>query len=174
MHKLRHTPGDPEEALSEALRAFAGEGPIYVLGLGYVDKADDGAGVVVANTLKKTFPDYSFSEHDGVEGTVLDISEKPGPATVFFVDATDLKSPPGTIVIVPRSDIKETEISTHRVPVALLAAMLEREDKETVVLCIQIKSLEFRGEMSREVSSAAAKIANALHALIAARSEQAR
>lgn len=174
MHKLRHTPGDPEEALSETLKALAGEGPIYVLGLGYVDKADDGAGVVVANTLSKTFPDYSFSEHDGVEGVVLDISERPGPATVFFVDAADLRSPPGTIEIVPRTEIKETEISTHRVPVALLASMLEREGKETVVLCIQIRSLEFRGEMSREVSCAVTRIIDALHALIATKLEQAR
>jgi hydrogenase maturation protease len=131
MHKLRHTPGDPEEGLRAALESVAGPGPVYVLGLGYVDKADDGAGVLVAENLKKHFPEFSFSEHDGVEGTVLDISERPGPATVFFVDAADLGAVPGTVYIVERADIKDTEISTHRVPVALMAAILERTGKRT-------------------------------------------
>lgn len=154
MHKLRHAPGDPEEVLKAALEGVAGPGPVYVLGLGYADKADDGAGVLVAETLKKPFPEFSFSEHDGVEGTVLDISEKEGPATVFFVDATDIKGDPGTILVVPREDIKETEISTHRVPVALMASVLGREGKRTAVVCIQVKSLEFRGGLSPEVSAA--------------------
>ena len=152
MHKLRHAPGDPEEALREAVESVAGDGPVYVLGLGYVDKADDGAGVLVANTLKKTFPHHSYSEHDGVEGVVLDIAERSGPGTVFFVDAGDLGSTPGTIEIVPRELIKETEISTHRVPVALMAAMLERSGKAVAIVAIQPKSLEFRGEVSMEVS----------------------
>lgn len=162
MHKLRHTPGDPEEALTEALEGVIGEGPVYVLGLGYVDKADDGAGVLVANTLKKTFPDYSFSEHDGVEGTVLDISEKPGPATVLFVDAGDLGAAPGTIEIVPRGLIKETEISTHRVPVALMAAILERSGKKVAIVVIQPKTLAFRGEVSSEVRAATGKVGRAI------------
>ena len=162
MHKLRHTPGDTEEALTEALEGVIGEGPVYVLGLGYVDKADDGAGVLVANSLKKTFPDHSFSEHDGVEGTVLDISERPGPGTVLFVDAGDLGAQPGTIEIVPRELIKETEISTHRVPVALMAAMLERSGKKVAIAVIQPKSLAFRGRLSDEVERAVDRVASAV------------
>lgn len=162
MHKLRYTPGDPEEDLTEAIGSAAGEGPIYVLGLGYVDKADDGAGVLVANTLKKTFPDHCFSEHDGVEGTVLDISEKPGPGTVLFVDAGDLGAPPGTIEVVPREIIKETEVSTHRVPVALMAAILERSGKNVAIVVIQPKTLAFRAEVSHEVRAATDKVVRAI------------
>jgi hydrogenase maturation protease len=166
MHKLRHTPGDPEEALAEAVGTVVREGPVYVLGLGYVDKADDGAGVLVANTLKKTFPDHSFSEHDGVEGTVLDISERSGPGTVLFVDAGDLGAPPGTIEIVPRDHIEETEISTHRVPVALMAAILERSGKRVAIIAIQPKSLEFRAEMSEEVGRSVEAVVTALSRLM--------
>lgn len=169
MHKLRHAPGDPEEALKAALEGVAGPGPVYVLGLGYADKADDGAGVLVAETLKKPFPEFSFSEHDGVEGTVLDISEKEGPATVFFVDATHIGEEPGTVLVVPREDIKETEISTHRVPVALMASVLGREGKTTAVVCIQVKSLEFRGAMSPEVSASVDMLVRAFEAIMAGR-----
>jgi hydrogenase maturation protease len=162
MHKLRHTPGDPEEALTEAIEAVVGDGPVYILGLGYVDKADDGAGVLVADSLKRTFPDHSFSEHDGVEGVVLDISERAGPGTVLFVDAGDIRAPPGTIEIVPREDIRETEISTHRVPVALMAAMLEKSGKKVAIVAMQPKNLEFRGGLSEEMSGAVTAIVAAL------------
>ncbi len=166
MHKLRHTPGDPEEALTEAIESVVGDGPVYVLGLGYVDKADDGAGVLVAHTLKKTFPDYSFSEHDGVEGTVLDISERSGPGTVLFVDAGDLMAPPGTIEVVTRDRIKDTEISTHRVPVALMAAILEGSGKRVAIVVIQPKCLEFRAEVSEEVGRSVAAVAGTLSRLM--------
>ncbi len=166
MHKLRHTPGDPEEALTESIEAVSGPGPVYVLGLGYVDKADDGAGVLVANTLKKTFPDHSFSEHDGVEGVVMDISGRSGPGVVLFVDAGDLKASPGTIEIVARDQIKDTEISTHRVPVALMAAILERSGKRVAIVAIQPKCLEFRADMSEEVGRAVAAVEAALSRLM--------
>jgi hydrogenase maturation protease len=162
MHKLRHTPGDPEEALTEAIERVAGEGAVYVLGLGYVDKADDGAGVLVANALKSTFPEHSFSEHDGVEGVVLDISERSGPATVFFVDAGDFAAQPGTVEVVPRELIKDTETSTHRVPVALMAAMLERSGKKVAIIAIQPRSLEFRGDVSEEVRASVKTVVEAL------------
>ncbi|UCE91591.1 MAG: hydrogenase maturation protease [Methanobacteriota archaeon] len=154
MHKLRHTPGDPEEALTKAIEEVIGNGPVYVLGLGYVDKADDGAGVLVANALKKAFPDRSFSEHDGLEGIVLDISEKPCPGTVLFVDVGNIGEAPGSIEVVTMDEIKETEVSTHKVPVALMAAVLERSGKRVAAVLIHPKSLEFRGDLSSEVSKA--------------------
>jgi hydrogenase maturation protease len=162
MHKLRHSPGDPEEALRAALESVAGPGPVYVLGLGYTDKADDGAGVLVAEILKKHFPGFSFSEHDGVEGTVLDISEKDGAATVFFVDAADLMARPGTVAVVERDDLSDTEISTHRVPVTLMAAILERTDKEACVVAIQPKTFEFKGAMSEEMAEAVERVVAAM------------
>lgn len=162
MHKLRNAPGDPEEALIEAIESLTSDGPVYVLGLGYLDKADDGAGVLVADALRKTFPEHSFSEHDGVEGIVLDMAERGDAGTVFFVDAGDIDALPGTVELVPRELIKETEISTHRVPVALMTAMLERSGMKAAIIVIQPKSLEFRGKVSDEVQSAVSALVRAL------------
>jgi len=162
MHKLRDAPGEAEARLRSELEAVAGEGPVHVLGLGYTDKADDGAGILVAEALKKPFPSYSHSEHDGVEGVVLDICESPGPGTVFFVDAADLHSEPGTIKVVRSEDIYEREITTHRVPVVLLATMLERSGKHVAVICIQPRTIEFRGPLSEPVRSAMASLTSAL------------
>ena len=102
MHKLRDAPGDSEADLRAHLQRIAGQKKVYVLGLGNVDRADDGAGVLVALELKKRFPDQSFSEHDGVEGTVLDIAEKDEQSIVFFVDAAELRLSPGSTKVVMR------------------------------------------------------------------------
>jgi len=147
---------------------------VYVLGLGNTDRADDGAGVLVAQALKKPFPNYSFSEHDGVEGTVLDISEKAEKATVIFVDAADLRLSPGSIRIVRKNEIKETEITTHRVSVALMAAILEAHGKSSCVICVQPGTIEFRGQVSRPVKGSIDMLTGILSRLIDSRNRPVR
>jgi hydrogenase 3 maturation protease len=166
MHKLRNAPGETEEDLKAALEAVVGQGRVYVLGLGNTDRADDGAGVLVAQALMKTFPTYSFSEHEGAEGTVLDISEKNEQVAVLFIDAADLHESPGTIRVVRREDIRETEITTHRVAVALMASLLEKTGKRSAVICIQPKTIEFRGQVSKEVRSAVRRLETTLRELM--------
>jgi hydrogenase maturation protease len=154
MHKLRDAPGDAEADLRTQIERIADKGKVYVLGLGNTDRADDGAGVVVAEELKKRFPSYSFSEHDGIEGTVLDLSEKARGATVLFVDAGNIDMPPGAMKVVEKGDIKDTEITTHRVQVALMASLLEKNGLRTAIICVQPERIEFRGELSEAVSRA--------------------
>jgi len=166
MHKLRDAPGDTEADLRSRLEEIAGNGKVYVLGLGNTDRADDGAGVLVAEALKKRFPSYSYSEHDGVEGTVLDISEKKENLAVFFVDAANLGLSPGTIRIVTKEEIKDTEITTHRVAVALMASMLERAGKKSAVICIQPETIRFQGSVSRPVKSAIDRLVEAFTQMI--------
>jgi hydrogenase maturation protease len=166
MHKLRDTPGYTEEDLRSELADITGRSRVYVLGLGNTDRADDGAGVLVAQALKKHFPLFSYSEHDGVEGTVLDISEKGEDATVIFVDAADLHASPGAVRLVKKEDIKETEITTHRVAVALMASMLEKAGKRSAVVCIQPDGIEFRGKVTKPVIDSINLVTRALSAIM--------
>ena len=174
MHKLRDTPCDTEADLKRLLKDVVGHGRLYVLGLGNTDRADDGAGIVVAENLKKPFPEFSFSEHDGVEGTVLEISEKDEVASVVFVDAADLKLSPGSIRVVKKEQIRETEITTHRVAVALMASILAKTGKESAVICIQPGSIEFRGRMTQPVMRSVEAIVKALAELMSQGNSQAR
>ena len=169
MHKLRDTSGDAEARLRAELEDIACKGKVYVLGLGNTDRADDGAGVLVAQALKKPFPEFSFSEHDGVEGTALDISEKHGDATVFFVDAANLKSPPGTVRVVRAQDVNDKEITTHRVAVALMASLLEKAGKKVAVVCIQPGRIEFRGRVTAEVRESIDVVTRTLAAVMSAK-----
>jgi hydrogenase 3 maturation protease len=166
MHKLRNASGDSEAYLRAQLEDITGEGRVYVLGLGNTDRADDGAGVLIAHALKKLFPSFSYSEHDGVEGTVLDISEKKEDASVLFVDAADLNMPPGSVRLVRKDDIKQTEITTHRVAVALMATILESTGKRSAVICIQPGRIEFRGSVTKPVRDAIRTVTSTLKELM--------
>lgn len=166
MHKLRDTPGDPEAALRRQLEDVAGPGAVYVIGLGNADRADDGAGVLVAEALKTRHPDRAFSEHDGAEGVVLDIAEREGDATVIFVDAANMDGAPGDVRVVEHDDLRETEVTTHRVAVALMASLLERAGKKSAVVCIKPQTVEFRGRLSEPVRESVELVTRVLGEMI--------
>ncbi len=169
MHKLRDAPGDSEEDLRRAIEELAGDGRVFALGLGNTDRADDGAGILVALALKKLFPSFAFSEHDGVEGTVLDLSEKDDDLTVLFVDAANLGEKPGTIRFVRKEDIRDKEITTHRVAVVLMASLLEKAGKRSAVIGIQPERIEFRGKVTEPVSRAVSSVVSVLEKVMAER-----
>ena len=166
MHKLRYSPGDAEAYLRRTLEDLAGDTSVYILGLGNTDRADDGAGVLVAEALKARFPGRAFSEHDGVEGVVLDIAEKDEHATVFFVDAGDFPGVPGEITVVRREAVRDTEVTTHRVAVALMASLLERAGKGSAVVCIRPQTVGFRARMSKPVSDSVALLTRVFEAML--------
>jgi hydrogenase maturation protease len=151
------------------LRRLAGEGRVYALGLGNTDRADDGAGILAALALKKLFPSFAYSEHDGVEGVVLDISEKDEDAAVLFLDAANLGEVPGTIRLVRKEEIRDREITTHRVAVALMASILERTGKRSAVIGIQPRRIEFQGEVTEPVQKAIEKVVSVLTEVMAER-----
>ena len=154
MHKLCDAPSKAEEDLNAELARLAGDCKTYVLGIGNEDRGDDGAGIAVARKLKESFPRHSYSEHDGLEGIVLDISEREEDAFVIFVDAADLQEKPGTIRLVAAREIRATEVTTHRVTVGLLMELLAKSGKRSVIVCIQPGSVEFGSEMTAPVIEA--------------------
>lgn len=174
MHKLRDSSGDPEEDLRAGLERLVGQRRIYVLGLGNTDRADDGAGVIIAEALKKRFPRFSYSEHDGIEGIALDISERNEAAAVVFVDVANMGEAPGTIRLIPSERIRDTEITTHRVAVALLTALLERGGSTVLVAGIQPETIEFRGQISETVRDAIGDLTGLLAELMTRADTQAR
>ena len=167
MHKLRDAPCEAEQNLRDELARLAGDRHVYVLGIGNEDRGDDGAGIEVANRLRERSPLRAYSEHDGLEGIVRDISESDDNALVVFVDAADLKADPGTIKLVMPEDIRPTEITTHRVTVALLAAVLAESGKRSAVICIQPGNTELGAEMTAPVKAAVGSAASALAELMA-------
>ncbi len=166
MHKLRDAPGESEEDLRKAVKELAGKDAIYALGLGNTDRADDGAGIIVAEALKRLFPSFAFSEHDGVEGIVLEISQKKEDLIVFFIDAANLHLKPGSIRMILKDDIRSSEVTTHRVMVSLMASILERAGKRSAVIGIQPERIEFRGNVSGSVHRACESVSSVLKGIM--------
>ena len=78
------------------------------------------------------------------------------------MDAANLGAAPGTVSIVTRDRIKETEITTHRVAVALMASVLEKAGITSAVVCIQPLRIDFQAAMSKPVADAVEKVAGIL------------
>jgi hydrogenase maturation protease len=102
---------------------------------------------------------------------VLDISERSEDATIIFVDAGNLGKDPGTIALIPKERIKETEITTHRVAVALMASILEKAGKRSAVICIQPERIEFQGDVTPRVNASVKVVTRILTDLMSGRGQ---
>ena len=97
---------------------------------------------------------------------MLDICEKDEDLSVFFVDAANLGEKPGTIKLVRREDIRDKEITTHRVAVMLMASLLERAGKHCAVIGIQPELIEFQGKVTKSVKKSIATVASVLESVM--------
>ena len=171
---LRGTAVSPTaaESLERDLRERLGE-RVVVMGVGNPDRADDGAGLRVAELLAKALPGGVMP--GGRRLTVLLTEDVPesflGPAaaarpdTVLLVDAADMGTAPGSVALLEPGDLTCGATFTHRTPLSLLATFLSRETGADVfLLAIQPRSLEWGDSMSSEVEAAARDLSRILAA----------
>lgn len=129
---------------------------VALVGLGNLDRADDGFGLVLVGRLKQIFPDRVFSESErSVEGIVYDLLESDKYQKIIFTDAVHFKGIPGELRIFDINDIDSfvSPISTHKVPMSLLMGLIREQKKSSLLLGVQPVSLDFMGSISPGVSS---------------------
>jgi hydrogenase 3 maturation protease len=145
------------EALAE--RAVAG---MVVVGIGNPLRGDDAAGCLVARRLRPA-PGLRVIEAQEVPESYLDAIVAGRPGTIVLVDAVALGAPPGAVALLDPRELAPQAASTHRVPLAVLAAWLAREaGSEVVVLAIQPAHTELGAPVSAAVEHAAALVASLL------------
>ena len=129
---------------------------IVVIGLGNIDRADDGVGLVLASKLRVSFPErvYLETEH-GLETLVSGLIDREDVQTILFVDASRFGGNPGEIKFFYAEDIKRfvPVLSTHKVPISLLMGLICDRGKNPVLLGVEPKSVELFGSMSSEVEN---------------------
>ena len=145
--------------IEKRLRELIDSRAVVVVGLGNPDRADDGAGIEIARQLKGLVAERVFSETEGLEGIVLRILERKDAEVALFVDAVDFGGRPGEVQIFSDVSFPPCTISTHEVPLALLSTFLKKEGKETYLLGIQPRTLDFDSEISEEVHRSLGEIA---------------
>jgi len=140
---------------------------ICILGVGSEFKADDAAGVILAQQLqlkceeKKCRFTSSVLCIDGStapENFTGDI-KKFGTTHLVIIDAAEMGEKPGTIKLVPNDKVGGISFSTHVLPIVVMINYLKKSiDFESIIIGIEPKNLEFGREMSEEVKAGVNKL----------------
>jgi hydrogenase maturation protease len=114
-------------------------------------------GLRFIDDLRHLNPNYFFSEEQGLESIILEIIKDKDVEYVVFVDTCDFHEKPGEIALLRLDSIGET-ISTHKIPLSMLMALIQTEGKKAYLVGIQPESLEFETGISETVEKALEKI----------------
>ena len=119
-----------------------------VIGIGNVQRGDDGAGRHVARLLRHMLADKAeIVEQDG-EATAI-LARLEGAATAYLIDACMSKAPPGTVHRIDAAEgelpLSSSDLSSHGFGLASaieLARTLGQLPPQTVVFAIEAESFE--------------------------------
>jgi hydrogenase 3 maturation protease len=145
---------------------------ILILAVGNISKADDAAGILCAQKLKKLMGGKVRSSlkilfgHETPENTTGEI-RKFHPNLVLILDAAQGGFKPGTVFLLEKDDIEDDGVSTHRISLALLVSYLEETvGCKVMVLGIQPLDLRLEENISPLVKESAKSLAAFLSQII--------
>lgn len=118
-------------------------------------------GLRFIDDLRHLNPNYFFSEEQGLESIILEIIKNKDVEDVVFVDTCDFDAKSGEIALLLLDSIEET-ISTHKIPLSMLMALIQTEGKKAYLVGVQPESLEFKADISETVKTALGKIEDAV------------
>ncbi len=149
------------------------KGRVVVLGIGNDLRADDGAGALVARSLRERFPDAAFDGGQAPESYTGPI-RRAGPDTVIVVDAADFGGAPGEVRVVSSSDgVGGLTPGTHALPIGtFMQALGEMTGAVVRLVAIQAEVVEFGVAMTPEVAAAAAAVARELATILETRTRK--
>ncbi|MCJ7812300.1 hydrogenase maturation protease, partial [bacterium] len=103
-----------------------------VIGLGNLDRADDGVGLALVSRLQVYLPERIFLETEhNVEALVFRLLDREDIQTILFIDATHFGGEPGDIRLFHVEDIERfvPVLSTHKIPISLLMGLIRDRGK---------------------------------------------
>ncbi len=163
----RKTSDSASDSLNSLLRQrLANASKIGVLGIGSELRADDVAGILVAQRIqeltadKKTDPRIeTFIGATAPENLTGEI-KRFAPTHLIIVDAADLNAEPGALTLMDPDSIGGTTFCTHSMPIKIMIDyLLDSFPCDVIILGIQPKSLAAGDTVSKEVLAAVESIA---------------
>lgn len=135
-----------------------GKGLTIIVAVGNRMRKDDGVGPYIASRLESSenlvIIDAAFSPEN-----VIDKIIQLNPRCVIFIDAADFKGKPGEVRVIDESEISEYTVSTHTVPLRIVAAVIKSETSASIsFIGIQTQNVGFGEGLSRKVKKAADEI----------------
>jgi len=136
---------------------------IAVLGIGSELRADDAAGMLVAQGVRQGRKLKSFFGETAPENLTGEI-KRFKPTHIIIVDTADIKQKPGTVLLLDSKDVGSgVSFSTHKLPAKILMDYFVQSLKCSVVLIgIQPKTLKFGEAVSKEVKDTVKEISSAI------------
>ncbi|MEI6093138.1 MAG: hydrogenase maturation peptidase HycI [bacterium] len=133
---------------------------ISLLGVGSELRADDSAGLVVAQNLIDKCRSDKCGLNDRLqviygetapENFTSDI-KRFSPTHLIVVDAAEMGLESGSLKIIKKEEIKGVTFSTHVLPLSVMIDYLSNSfNFETIVIGVEPKDMEFGNEVSKEV-----------------------
>ena len=145
---------------------------IMVIGIGNIERGDDGAGRAVARLLRHMLPGrVEIVEQDG-EATSL-LAKLDGVTTAYLIDACMSNAPPGTVHRIDANlgplPQASSDLSTHGFGLAAaveLGRALARLPPRTIVYAIEAESFEAGAPLSEPVAAATVIVADRIRSEI--------
>jgi len=160
-----------KQNLRKALRSnLANSKKVAVLGIGSDLRADDGAGMLAAEEIrrflaknKNHIPAKVFFGGTAPENLTGEL-KKFKPSHIIMIDCVDFSKRPGSVVVLKPADVGEgVSFSTHKMPARILVDYLRNSFECTVfIVGIQSKLLDFGKPMSQGVLRAAKEVAKTI------------
>ncbi len=137
-----------------------------VIGIGNIERGDDGAGRQVARLLRHMLGDKAdIVEQDGEAGAILARLER--AETAYLVDACMSNAPPGTVHRIDAAHgelpLSSSDLSTHGFGLAAaveLARALGQLPAQTIVFAIEAESFESGAPLTKVVTDATVIVAD--------------
>lgn len=131
-----------------------------IMGIGNPDRGDDAVGIFVSEELKKKGARRIFSCYEVPENYITKVCDM-DPDTVVFIDAVNMNSEPGAIVIMDPADVSRG-ITTHNAGLDILADFIRNScDAEIYLVAVQPAGLEGK-QLTPRIRSAGEKIIDVL------------
>lgn len=142
---------------SELKNKLRGAKRIAILGVGSDLRADDAAGMLVAQSLKLKAQNKNVKVFSGgiAPENFTGAIKKIKPTHIIIIDCADMKKEPGAILLIDPNRVSGVSFSTHTLPLNILADYLIKDiGCEVIIIGIQPKSIEFNGCVSKEIAQA--------------------
>jgi hydrogenase 3 maturation protease len=148
--------------------AFAGnENDIFlIITIGNQFRADDGAGVLVGNNIRKFPHNYRLINAEDRPENAIEEAISGNQTITIIIDAADFGERAGEIRVLPAESIREKTMSTHTFPLDVFAKIIEKETMSKIIFIgIQIRHVTYGENMSDEVKKSAIELAEYINSL---------
>ena len=141
---------------------------IAVLGIGSELRADDAAGFLVAEELKKIKDSklkvfLGSTAPENLTGEIIRYK----PTHIIIIDSVDTDQKPGFILLVDPEEVGGVSFSSHMLPIKMIVDyLLESLKCEIIIIGIQPKILTFGETISKEVKKSAKQISDIIKQIL--------